>query len=76
MNKIVTKARALNTRFHTAALGTAMALSPALAFAQSDFDGADIIAKVATYVAVGVSILAAFALGRWTLRAMGLIGGK
>jgi len=55
---------------------TLMAL-PGFAMAQgADFDGAEIISKVATYVAIGVSILAAFALGRWTLRALGLIGGK
>ena len=62
----------------TAYMGaTALMALPGFAMAQSgDFDGAEIISKVATYVAIGVSILAAFALGRWTLRALGLIGGK
>jgi len=55
--------------------GTAVALSPSFAFA-ADFDGTEIVSKVVTYTAVGVTILAAFALGRWTLRALGLIGGK
>ena len=56
---------------------TTLMTMPHFAMAQaSDFDGADIISKVVTYTAVGVSILAAFALGRWTLRALGLIGGK
>jgi len=56
---------------------TTLMAMPGFAMAQSgDFDGAEIIAKVATYVAIGITILAAFALGRWTLRAMGLIGGK
>lgn len=60
----------------TAYLGatTLMAL-PGFALA-ADFDGTEIIAKVVTYTAVGVAILGAFALGRWTLRALGLIGGK
>ena len=56
---------------------TAMLALPGFAMAQSgDFDGTEVIGKITTYVAIGVSILAAFALGRWTLRALGLIGGK
>jgi len=54
-----------------------MSLMASPAFAQTtEFDGSDIIAKVVAYTAIGVAILAAFALGRWTLRALGLIGGK
>ena len=62
----------------TAAAVTAMVAMPGLVLASGggDFDGTEIIAKVVTYTAVGVAILAAFALGRWTLRALGLIGGK
>lgn len=55
--------------------GTMLAVSPAFAFA-ADFDGTEVIAKIVTYTAVGVAILGAFALGRWTLRALGIIGGK
>lgn len=56
-----------------AALATALITAPAMA---ADFDGTEIVTKVVAYTAVGVLILGAFALGRWTLRAMGLIGGK
>lgn len=60
--------------------GTALMTVPGFAFAQAsgggDFDGGEIVSKVVTYTAIGVTILAAFALGRWTLRALGLIGGK
>ncbi|MDG2524216.1 hypothetical protein P6166_02440 [Stenotrophomonas sp. HITSZ_GD] len=60
--------------------GTVLMTVPGFAFAQAsgggDFSGDEIIAKVVTYTAIGVAILAAFALGRWTLRALGLIGGK
>lgn len=55
--------------------GTMLAVSPTFAFA-ADFDGTEIITKVIAYTAVGVSILGAFALGRWTLKALGIIGGK
>jgi len=54
---------------------TLMAL-PGFAMAADDFDGSTIVTKVVAYTAIGVTILAAFALGRWTLKAMGLIGGK
>ncbi|WP_223621035.1 hypothetical protein [Lysobacter sp. ESA13C] len=61
--------------FHKMQLAAVLlALSP---FAMAaDFDGTEIVTKVVAYTAVGVLILGAFALGRWTLRAMGLIGGK
>lgn len=68
-----------NARTRANLVGTAVMLSPAFAMASGgggDFDGTEIISKVVTYTAIGVSILAAFALGRWTLRALGLIGGK
>ncbi|MBN5028335.1 hypothetical protein JY419_02695 [Stenotrophomonas maltophilia] len=55
--------------------GTMLAVSPAFAFA-ADFDGTEVISKIVTYTGVGVAILGAFALGRWTLRALGIIGGK
>lgn len=71
---------AKNTYNKTAAVvaGAAIAASPMLALAGGggDFDAAPIIAKLVTYTAIGVTILAAFALGRWTLKALGLIGGK
>jgi hypothetical protein len=69
------KARDAATRTNAAVAGVAVALSPGLAFA-ADFDGTDVIAKIVTYTAVGVSMVAAFILGRWTLKALGVIGGK
>lgn len=54
---------------------TSLMALPGLAMAD-DFDGSEIVTKVIAYTAIGVTILAAFALGRWTLRALGLIGGK
>ena len=57
------------------ALTTAMVMAPA--FAQSgDFDPSPIIAKFVAYTAIGITLLGAFALAVWSLRAMGLIGGK
>lgn len=56
--------------------GSTLAVSPAFAFAAGDFDGTEVIAKIITYTAVGVSMIAAFILGKWTLKALGVIGGK
>jgi len=56
--------------------GTTLMALPGFAMAADDFDGSTIVTKVIAYTAIGVTILAAFALGRWTLRALGLIGGK
>lgn len=56
--------------------GSTLAVSPAFAFAAGDFDGTEVISKIVTYTAVGVSMVAAFILGRWTLKALGVIGGK
>ena len=69
--------RFTNAKAATLAALTAVMLSPGMALAQSgDFDPAPIITKFVTYTAIGVTLLGAFALGVWTLRAMGLIGGK
>ncbi|AZR30978.1 hypothetical protein [Xanthomonas vasicola] len=85
MNKnistVVTKAKSAVSNAKTAAIvgSTALMAMPGFAFASGgggDFDGTAIVGKVVTYTAIGVTILAAFALGRWTLRALGLIGGK
>ncbi|MBV6863824.1 MULTISPECIES: hypothetical protein [Xanthomonas] len=85
MNKnistVVTKAKSAVSNAKTAAIvgSTALMAMPGFAFASGgggDFDGGEIVSKVVTYTAIGVTILAAFALGRWTLRALGLIGGK
>ncbi|MGD6394933.1 hypothetical protein VWP32_22830 [Xanthomonas citri pv. citri] len=81
ISTIVTKAKSAVSNAKTAALvgSTALMAMPGFAFASGgggDFDGTAIVSKVVTYTAIGVTILAAFALGRWTLRALGLIGGK
>ncbi|AUZ51164.1 hypothetical protein VWY37_22210 [Xanthomonas citri pv. citri] len=80
ISTIVTKAKSAASNAKTAALvgSTALMAMPGFAFASGggDFDGTAIVSKVVTYTAIGVTILAAFALGRWTLRALGLIGGK
>ncbi|RRJ61280.1 hypothetical protein EIM45_11515, partial [Xanthomonas vasicola pv. musacearum] len=80
MNKnistVVTKAKSAVSNAKTAAIvgSTALMAMPGFAFASGgggDFDGTAIVGKVVTYTAIGVTILAAFALGRWTLRALG-----
>lgn len=67
-----------STKSNAAMFATALMLSPAFAMASGggDFDGTEVISKIVTYTAVGVAILGAFALGRWTLRALGIIGGR
>lgn len=72
------KARNSISRTTAAVTGASIALSPALAFAQAsgDFDGTQVVSKIVTYTAVGVTILAAYALGKWTLKALGIIGGR
>ncbi|KLC40360.1 hypothetical protein P2A10_17300 [Xanthomonas perforans] len=81
ISTVVTKAKSAVSNAKTAAIlgSTALMAMPGFAFASGgggDFDGGEIVSKVVTYTAIGVTILAAFALGRWTLRALGLIGGK
>lgn len=51
-----------------------LAMLPGFAFAQAaDFDPAPVVAKIGVYVGYGVLILAAWVLGKWTLRAFGII---
>jgi hypothetical protein len=55
----------------------ATAMAPGFALAQStDFDPSTVTAKITTYVGYGIVMLAAFILGKWTLKALGVIGGK
>jgi hypothetical protein len=76
MNDLVTRSASSAKLYAFTALAYAMAL-PGFAMAQSaDFDGSTVVTKIVAYTAVGVLILGALALGRWTLRAMGIIGGK
>ncbi len=57
--------------------GSALVASP-LAFAGGggSFDTASILAAIAMMVAAGVLIYTAYAVGKWTMKAFGLIGGK
>lgn len=55
------------------ALVLSLVASPAFAQASGGFDGAAIVAKIVEYGAIGVTILAAFALAKWGMRAIGLV---
>lgn len=52
------------------------AMLPMVASATADFDPSTVTAKITTYVGYGIVMLAAFILGKWTLKALGVIGGK
>ncbi|AMJ56650.1 MULTISPECIES: hypothetical protein [Stenotrophomonas] len=68
--------RSLRDRVGAAvALGGAAA-APGLAFAADGFDSATVLAAIAAMVAAGVLIYTAYAVGKWTMKAFGLIGGK
>ena len=51
------------------------AVSPGFAFA-ADFDSSEVLAAIAGMVAGGILIYTAYAVGKWTMKAFGLIGGK
>lgn len=69
-------ARAVGNALNSAAGKTSVAVgSLALsggAMAEG-FDGAAIVTTIGLYVAAGVTILTAFVVGRWTLKAFGVI---
>lgn len=69
-----------NVRSHglVPAVAGAVALASPLAFASggSTFDASTILTAIAGMLAAGILIYTAYAAGRWTLRAFGLIGGK
>jgi hypothetical protein len=78
MNLIQT-CKNVGTRAKALAFGGAAALSTPLAFASgggASFDSAEVLAAIAGMLAAGVLIYTAYAVGKWTLRAFGLIGGK
>jgi hypothetical protein len=78
MRILVTSAQSRAHRAYNAAAAVlAAVLLPSMAFAQStDFDPTTVTAKITTYVGYGIVMLAAFILGKWTLKALGVIGGK
>lgn len=70
---------ARDTKLKAASFGTGAMVAAGSALAGgggSTFDTTDILAAIAMMLAAGVVIYTAFAVGRWTLRAFGLIGGK
>lgn len=62
-------------RAKAAAIGTTamVAAGSAMASGGSSFDPSTITAKITEYTGYGVTLIGAYALGRWSLRAMGLI---
>ncbi len=53
------------------------ALLPFAASAQTaDFDPQPVILKIGTYVGYGLLMIGAWILGKWTLKSLGVIGGK
>jgi len=67
----VTRAKAL-----LFALVTAMVTSPAFASGSTDFDSSTITAKIVAFAAAAALILGAWHLGKWGLRAFGMLSGK
>lgn len=64
-------------RFKAAFFALMVSLVPTLAMAQAtDFDPSTVTAKIVTYTGYGILMIAAFILARWTLKALGVIGGK
>lgn len=55
------------------ALGSAIALSPVAAFAQTGPDTGDIESKMTEYGAAAVALVIAFAVVLWGMRAAGLL---
>ncbi|MBB3845585.1 hypothetical protein [Xanthomonas arboricola] len=68
----------LGNKAKAIAVGGAAAMTVPSAFAQAagGFDPASVLATVAAMVAAGILIYTAFAVGKWTMKAFGLIGGK
>lgn len=64
------------TRAKAAAVGTTAMVAAGSAMAGgggSGFDPSEITSKIVEYTGYGVTLIGAYALGRWSLRAMGLI---
>lgn len=78
MKKIKDLFRAAEARAVALAVGGASLVGAPMAFASGGitFDTASILAAIAVMLAAGIAIYTAYAAGKWTLRAFGLIGGK
>lgn len=76
-SNLVVRAKSRYVAFKAAVFSLVVALVPTMAMAQAqDFDPSTVTAKITTYVGYGIVMLAAFILGKWTLKALGVIGGK
>lgn len=64
---------ARGAKFHAMTGTAALATLPGMAFAQSDFDESAILTAITGYTAIAVTVIGAYALGTWSLRAMGLL---
>lgn len=73
MNKQMTPARAGLRAKAGAVVGTALVSGSALAGGGGGFDGSAIESAITTNTGIAVGLVAAFILGIWTLRAMGLL---
>ncbi|WP_374606642.1 hypothetical protein [Thermomonas sp.] len=67
------KNTARNLANRAAVGGTALMGSGAAMAGGGGFDGSEIVTTIGTYVAAGVLIMTAFVVGRWTLKAFGVI---
>lgn len=77
MKKLKELFRAAEARAVALAVGGASLVGAPMAFAGGGggitFDTSTILAGIATLLAAGIAIYTAFAAGRWTLKAFGLI---
>ena len=74
MQNLTTSAKRAYNKAGVLAVTVAGSLLPFAAMAQSsDFDPSTVTAKITTYVGYGVVMLGAFILGKWTLKALGVI---
>lgn len=65
---------ARGAKFHAMTGTAALATLPGMAFAQeSAFDASEITGLITTYTGIAVGVIGAFAVGVWSLRAMGLL---
>lgn len=64
---------ARGAKFHAVTGTAALATLPGMAFAQDAFDAAEITGLITQYTGIAVGVIGAFAVGVWSLRAMGLL---
>ena len=64
---------ARDAKFHAVTGGVALVPAAGMAMAQDAFDAAEITGKITQYTGIAVGVIGAFAVGVWSLRAMGLL---